>query len=418
MSYGLRRFDDFMKILLVNKFLYPKGGDAIVTLNTGKLLAENGHDVQYWGMAHQTNGDFRFKDFFVRQVDFEKKALIKEQLTRSSNLLYSFEAKNKIEKVLKIWKPDIVHLHNYAHQISPSILHVFKKYNIPVVMTMHDYKLVCPVYSLLSNGKVCEECKEGKYYRCIVNKCTKSSYSKSILNSIEMYLHHKILHIYNLIDIFISPSQFLKEKVEEMGFKRKIIHLPNFINIKEYMPKYDWEENSIVYFGRLSKEKGLFTLIEAMKELSDITLKIIGEGTIRESLELEVRSSELKNVKFLGYKSGEELKEEIRKSMFVVLPSECYENNPKSIIEAFAVGKPAIGAKIGGIPELIKEGLTGFTFDPGKSTDLQSKVENLLSNPGQIIQMGKNARKFLEEELASEKHYQKLLEVYLKAIER
>ena len=226
-----------------------------------------------------------------------------------------------------------------------------------------------------------------------------------------MYLHHRILHIYDLVDAFISPSRFLKSKLEEMGFKKKIVYLPNFVNLQDYQPEYGWQENSIVYFGRLSKEKGLFTLIEAVKGL-DVKLKIIGEGPIRESLEHSAKSKEIGNIEFLGYMSGEDLKNEIKKSMFVVLPSEWYENNPRSIIEGFALGKPAVGARIGGIPELVKDGETGLNFETGNVEDLRSKIKYLINNTDKIVVMGKNARRFVEVELNQEVHYKKLIEIY------
>lgn len=318
---------------------------------------------------------------------------------------------------MKIERPDIVHLNNFAHQISPSILHVFKKYKIPVVMTMRDYKLICPTYTMVLNDKPCERCRNGRYYQCSINKCTKNSLLKSLLNTMEMYLHHNIMHIYDLIDVYISPSKFLKSKCEEMGFKGKIVYLPNFVRVEDFNPQYNWLESSIVYFGRLSEEKGLFTLIEAVKDIQGITLKIIGEGPLRERLELEVRNSGIRNIEFLGYKGGKELKEEIRKAMFVVYPSEWYENNPRSIIEGFALGKPALGARIGGIPELVKDNETGVTFESGNGEDLKAKIEYLRKNPNKIVEMGKTARVFVEQELNDEKHYEKLMEIYQKTLE-
>jgi len=267
-----------MKILLVNKYLYPKGGDAISNLSTGKLLAANGHRVLFWGMHHPMNPDYPHKDFFTSYVDLNNPDGAKNKIKIALNLLYSLESKRKIEKLINVEKPDIIHLNNFAHQISPSILHVTKKYNIPTVMTMRDYKLICPAYNMLLNGNPCEKCHSGKFYQCYINKCTKNSYSKSLLNTVEMYLHHKILHIYDLVDTFISPSIFLKYKLEEMGFKGKIVYLPNFVNVDDFSPKFSWQGNSIVYFGRISKEKGLSTLINAIKNIKDLTLKIIGEG--------------------------------------------------------------------------------------------------------------------------------------------
>lgn len=404
-----------MKILLINKFLYPKGGDAVSTLNTGRLLSATGHKIIFWGMGHPLNPKYPYSDYFVSYVDLNRPGNVKKQVKIALNILYSLEAKRKIEALIQKIKPDIAHLNNFAHQISPSILHVLSKYNIPMVMTMRDYKLTCPTYSMLLNGKPCEKCKNGKYFQCFINRCTEKSYSKSLLNTVEMYLHNRILHIYDLVDIFISPSRFLKDKIKNMGFKGKVVHLPNFVQLEEFNPRFDWQENSIVYFGRLSKEKGLFTLLEAMKGL-DVKLKIIGEGPIKESLKFKVRSEKLNNIVFLDYKLREELKHEIKKSMFVVLPSECYENNPRSIIEGFALGKPAVGSRIGGIPELVKDSITGFTFEPGDVKDLRSKIEYMLVNKDKMIEISKKARRLVEEEYNAEKHYQRLMQIYEKAI--
>lgn len=242
---------------------------------------------------------------------------------------------------------------------------------------------------------------------------------KSLLNTIEMYLHHEVLHIYDLIDCFISPSKFLKEKIEQMGFKgRKIIILPNMLRIEDYFPKYGSESNSIIYFGRLSREKGLPVLLESAKGIKKINLKIMGEGPLRVSLEAKIKDEKIENVSFLGYKTGEQLNNEIRNSLFVVLPSQCYENNPRSIIEGFALGKPAIGARIGGIPELVIDGKTGLTFEPGNNRDLRSKIQYLLDNPHKIEEMGRNARDFVAQEFNTQKHYERLMKIYEMAMEK
>ncbi len=406
-----------MKIFLINKFLYPKGGDAISTLTTGKLLENKGHKVTFWGMDHPENPDYLYKDLFVSHADYNKQNWISEQFKAAANLLYSFEAKSKIKKLLEIEKPDIVHLNNFAHQISPSILDVFAKHNIPTLMTMHDYKIVCPTYSMLADDNPCERCKDGRYYWCFLNRCTKTSYLKSLLNTLEMYLHHKILHIYDKIGVFISPSMFLKNKVKEMGFDGKVVYLPNFVRVEQFAPCYEPKENSIVYVGRLSHEKGVGTLLKAVRGL-DIHLKIIGDGSLKESLKFKVKSEKLDNVEFLGYRSGDDLKNEVRNSMALVIPSEWYENNPRSVIEAFALGKPAIGARIGGIPELVKDGKTGYTFESGNVEDLRDKIECLLKDPDSAIERGKNARRFVEENLNPEKHYQKLMKIYQIAINK
>ncbi len=405
-----------MKILLINKYLYPRGGDAVSTINTGKLLAKKGHNVFFWGLKHPSNPFYPYSDYFVDNIDYNEAMSIKQKISASFKIFYSVEAKRKIEKLINIVKPDIVHLNNFAHQISPSILYIFKKYGIPTVMTMHDYKLVCTSSAMFADGKPCERCKNYRYYWCLLKKCKKNSYFKSLVSTLELYLHHDILHLYELIDLYISPSIFLKEKIREMGFKGEVVYLPNFVNLEEFVPEFKFN-NEICYFGRLSYKKGIDALIKAVKGIN-IVLKIIGTGPLIESLQLKVKNEEINNVRFLGYKMENELKNEVKKMMAVVVPSMWYENNPRTVLEAFALGKPVIGSRIGGIPELIKEGKTGYLFTPGDVKDLRSKILKFYEDEDKILEMGKNARKFVEEEFNSEIHYEKLMEIYSRVVRK
>lgn len=382
---------------------------------TAKLLENKGHKVIFFSMKHPENLPCAYEKYFVENIDYDN-IRITSMPGISLKLLYSFEAKRKIERLIEKEKPDIAHLHNIYHHISPSIIHGIKKYKIPIIETLHDYKMVCPSYAMRYNEKPCEDCGGGRYYRCFLKKCSKNSRFKSLLNTAEMYLHHKILRIYEAADIFISPSKFLKMKLYEMGFRRKIVHLPNFAMLNGFAPQYDPQEKTIVYFGRLSPEKGLVTLLEAVKDMADINLKIIGDGPEREILKSKVKNEKLVNVKLLGYKTGEDLRREIQKAMFVALPSECYENNPCSVIESFALGKAVVGSRIGGIPELVKDNITGLTFETGNAEDLRLKIKYMLENPDRVIEMGKKARIFVEKELSADEHYDRLMEIYHKAL--
>ena len=404
-----------MRVLLVNKFLYKKGGDAISTLATGELLKSYGHDVCYWGMQHPLNPEYEYSKFFVNNVDYHNKSFFYEKLRISLNMLYSFEAKRKFEKVICSFKPDVVHLNNFAHQISPSILNLTKQYSIPTVMTMHDYKIVCPSYTLRNNGEICEKCAGQRYYNCFFNKCTHRSAWKSMLNTIEMYLHHKFLRIYDLIDVYISPSKFMQAKMLEMGLKKDVEHVSNFAVLNKLQPNYEASENSIVYFGRLSSEKGLNLLLDSVKGL-DLQLKIIGEGPLRTVIDQRLKDENIHNVKLLGYKTDNDLYDEVKRSIAVVVPSQWYENNPRSVIESFALGKIVIGAKIGGIPELINNNQTGFTFKYNSSKELHQCLSQLKTNKDQIIEMGKNARAFAERNFSSEIYYDKLMKVYSRLV--
>jgi len=367
-------------------------------------------------MDHPANPEYPYKKYFVDHIDFNAPANLTSKVRSSLNILYSLDAKRKIQALLEEVKPDIVHLNNFAHQISPSVLDVFHRLNIPAVMTMRDYKLVCASYSMLSKGKPCELCKQGRYYSCFSERCTKGSTLKSLVNTVEMYLHHRILHIYDKIDIFISPSRFLMEKVMEMGFRGRVVHLPNFVDVEAITPAYQYQEESIVYVGRLSAEKGVGTLIDAVKGL-DVRLTIVGDGPLMQELTQKVKGEHIHNVSFLGYKKSDELQDIIRRSMFVILPSECYENNPRVIIEAFALGKPALGARIGGIPELVRDGQTGFMFESGNATDIRNKIVAMLQNRERIAEMGRTARAFIEKDLNPEVHYKRLSEIYRMAMQ-
>lgn len=400
-----------MKILLANKFFFPKGGDAVVFFATAKLLENHGHQTMFFAMNDIQNVSSVYSPYFVSTIDLNNQGGIVNQLKTTGRIWYSFEAKKNIKRLLEKEKPDIAHLHNIYHQISPSILDVLKEYNIPTVMTLHDFKLTCPIYTHQVNHRICEKCGHKKYYHVVANRCTKGSLQKSLVNMIEMYLHHSILHSYDKVSLFVSPSKFLMLKTRELGFKGKIIYLPNFIELQEYQPEYSSIDNSLVYFGRLAVGKGIETFLDAIKGLN-LPVKIIGEGPAKELLIKKTQSENITNITFLGYLQGPKLYNEIKKAMIIVVPSEWYENNPRSIIEAFALGKPVIGSDIGGIPELIKEGETGYLFPPGNSLALRDKIKLAWKEKDKLSELGRRARRFAETELNSEKHYAQLMEIY------
>ena len=400
-----------MRVLLANKFFFNKGGAEKYFFSLADLLKEHAHHVDFFSMHHPKNISTPYKKYFVKYWNNQNHSL-SNVFSASIRLLYSFEARQKIEKLIKDSQPDIVHLNNIYHQLSPSMLHSIKECGIPMVMTVHDLKLVCAAYSMFVNNKICESCKNRKYYSCAVKKCVKGSRLKSILGTLEMYLHHTVMKIYELIDIFISPSQFLKNKLVECGFKGKIIHLPNFVLLDQFIPEYRWKKPTIVYFGRLMRNKGLSTLVDAVKSIDDIELKIIGEGPLKRYLFEKIDNENITNVRFLGFQNRAELHNEIRHSMFTVLPSELYENNPLAVIESFALGKPVIGSNIGGIPELVFDNETGITFEPGNVEDLELKIRSLKDNPDLIVEMGIGARRFVENHLNADAYYHKLESIY------
>jgi glycosyltransferase involved in cell wall biosynthesis len=234
---------------------------------------------------------------------------------------------------------------------------------------------------------------------------------KSLVNTLEMTLHHPVLRLYDKIDRFISPSRFLIGKIREMGFGGEMVHLPNFVDLSRFSAESDLTANRICYFGRLSPEKGLLTLLQSVRNL-DIELHIIGTGPQQEKLLAVTEKENLNHVRFLGYRENRELHREIASSLAVVLPSEWYENNPLSILEAFALKKPVIGADIGGIPELVIPGETGFIFPPGDADRLSRRISQLLSHPRKAQEMGCRAFDRVRRENNREVYYRKLMDIY------
>lgn len=406
-----------MNILLINKYFYPKGGSEISLFNTAKILEEEGHHVSFFSMLHPLNIDTPYSKYFVSNVDFERPGSFKENVKTSMRIVYSLESRKKLEELLKQERPDIVHLHNIHHQISPSILYSLKKFKLPVVMTLHDYKMVCPTYRMVLRGRVCERCRNRRFFHCTVHRCHKNSVSKSILNTLEMYLHSCIFRSYTLVDVFISPSQFLKNRFWAMGFPGKIIHLPNFVFPDEFDPSLTWGDKTILYFGRLSREKGIYTLLQAMEGLP-IRCKIFGDGPEKDNVQKIIKDKTLTNTFLYGFMEQEQLKKEVQNCMFVVLPSEWYENLPFSVIESFALGKPVVGANIGGIPELIRNEKTGMLFEPGNVDDLKKNILYLLDNSEKISKMGRTARTYIEQDLNPKNHYRELIKIYNEVLDR
>ncbi len=403
-----------MKILQINKFFYKRGGAEAYMLALSNMLRQQGHQVLEFAMHHPDNLESPYSDYFVKHLDFQKRQGFFSDLKKSAHLLYSWEASRKLEKLIKKEKPDIAHLHNFYFQLTPSILKVLKKHNIPMVWTMHDYKLICPNYRLFTQGRVCERCKVHKYYNCFTYKCLQNKSSYSFLVMLETYLHNLVLKSYDQIDLYISPSRFLQAKVAQWGINQeKVSQIYNFINLKEFEPDYT-PGQYLLYFGRLAEEKGLLLLLQALREMPELNLKIVGDGPQKQLLAEYIKEYNVNNVQLIGHTTGDKLNDLIKKARFVVLPSIWYENNPISVLEAFALGKPVIASDLGGLPELVKPGQTGFIFKANDLTDMKSQISQNYNNLEQISQMGRQARLFVEKNCTPHKHYQQIENIYEK----
>lgn len=405
---------------MVNKFFYNRGGAETYVFNLSNLLEKEGHRVIPFSMNDTQNKQTPYSKYFVNNIDFVD-SLGKFGLATGAKVayksVYSLEAKRKIEQLIGDTKPDIAHLHNIHYHLTPSIIRVLKKNNIPIVWTLHDYTLICPNTHFLSNGKVCEKCKRRRYFYAPLTRCKKGSFGASLLACIDSYTH-SLMTTYSFVDKFISPSKFLRDKMIEYGIDgKRIEHIPNFINAdgeKKYDEKF-FDNKSFLYFGRLSGEKGVETLIKAVSELKGAHLLIAGKGPAEKDLRHLSHNSNGSKINFLGHLQTDEVKTFIKKSSFVVLPSKSYENFPYTTLEAFALGKPVIGARIGGIPEQIDDGVDGLLFEPGNKDDLKNKINHLFGNPSLTKTMGKKAREKVFTKYSPQNHYRKIIDIYRKA---
>lgn len=393
-----------MKILMVNKFLYSKGGSESYVLGLSEYLINHGHCVQFFGMEDEKNIVGNNIDSYVSNFDFKNITI--QKLFYPLKIIYSIEAKKKLGKLIEYFNPDIIHLNNFNFQITPSILYEIKKKNIPVVMTLHDFQIVCPNHMLYleNKNKVCEACKGKKYRNCVSNRCLHNSITKSIIATIESYLYHR-LHVYEkYIDYYISPSEFLKNKFIEFGVNGDNIYiLHNFIPNGELMNTI--KKNYVLYFGRLSIQKGIKTLIETCKKLNDIQFIIAGDGKFKDEIQ------GIKNINYVGFKNGDDLRILISEALFSILPSECYDNCPMSVLESQMLGTPVIGANIGGIPELIQDKKDGLLFEPGNIEDLTNKIKFLYSNRNILQQFSNKCIKKINK-FSIDNYYKKLINIY------
>lgn len=402
-----------MKILQVNKFNYYRGGAEKYFLDISEALKNAGHEVAVFSMRHPNNRPSPWDKYFVSNLEF-RGGNIFNLLKTPGRVIYSFSARRKFAKLLDDFKPDIIHLHNIYHQISPSILAPAKKRGIKVVMHLHDYKLFCPNYKLYTDNAFCERCIDGNYHHCLKHRCLNNSYSWSLLASIEMWFHHKVNKFYEHgVDHFISPSEFVKkESIKFSWSANKISVLLNFVDED---PSFDIKkENYLLSYGRLSHEKGIDLIIEALKKLPDSTLKVVGIGPEEDKLKTLVMKLNLEHqVEFLGFKFGSELQKLISSAKAVIIPSRWPENMPFTLLESLSAGTPVIVARVGGLPELIHDGDNGFLFNPEEVDDLVDKIKALNNLAEDISMKAKSSVK----DLSLDNHLQKLLGIYQKVLD-
>jgi len=402
-----------MRILQANKFFYPKGGADKYFLDLTAALAAAGHKTAVFAMAGAKNLESPYQKYFVSQVEFSGGGC-QDKLRVPGRMIYSREAKRQFAREIADFKPDIIHVHNIYHQLSPSILEAAKDKGIPVVMHLHDYKLICPNYRLFTKNNFCRKCLDKKsYWPCLYNNCYEST-AKSFLASLEMTIHHKMLHIYEKnIDLLIAPSEFMRQLVIASGWpEKKIVTVYNPAPLVS--EKAGEGKDYLLYFGRLAQEKGITDLIKAAKN-SGRELHIAGEGPEKENIQKNF-GSEIKNgrIKLLGRLSGKSLSDEIDQARAVVFPSIWPENMPLALLESLAKGKITIASRVGGLPEIIKDKKNGFLFKAGNIPSLEKIIKSVWRLNQEESQKVKLAAIATAKELDPNVHLAKILKIYSK----
>ncbi len=411
-----------MKIILVNKYYYQRDGSTTSFFDMKRILEAHGHEVIPFSVAWPQTDETPYAKYFVSPTQFRYAGTFRavagkplSALKGFFTMLYSFEAKRKFGVLLRDAQPDIVHIHNIYHQISPSILHAARKRNIPVVHTVHDYKLICPNYKLFTHGRIDESCKGGKFYRDAFNRSIQGSVLKGLVDCIEMYLHRWSGIYRNVISHWIAPSEFVKNKLTEFGMPAERIRvIPHSIDASAIEPSFESGEY-VLYAGRLSEEKGVSTLIAAMKDVS-APLLIAGSGPEEERLKRQAAEcGVVDRVSFLGFKSHEEILSLMRNAALIVVPSEWYEVFGYTALEAAACGKAVLLADIGALPELFPSKVA-FFFRAGDAHDLSRTLNEALSDPEALRLHGMAARAHVQSVYAPENFYEKLMNIYEKVL--
>ncbi len=402
-----------MRIVAVNKFHYLRGGAERYFFEVNALLRQAGHEVFVFSMHDPRNEPSPDSGGFVSRVDFERGGGPGEAARATARVLYSFEARRRLGDLLRRVRPALVHHHNIAHHLSPAVVDAAAAEGTPQVQTLHDYKLLCPVYVLMRDGQVCEECRGAHFEPVLKHRCNRGSLLRSAVNYVEMTFHES-RGTYRQVDRFICPSSFQRETVHRFGWpESRTAFVPHYVRTAG-IPVTGGRPHCGGYLGRLSHEKGLLTLMEALRMAAprlprDWEFLVAGDGPLRAALE---KAAEGLPVRFLGQISGQGLEDFWASVRFTVMPSIWYEVRPIALHEAFARGKGAIGSDLGSIPELVREGDTGLLALPGDASSWALSLERAYGDPARMLELGRNARRFAETELTPERHLETLLGVY------
>ena len=395
----------------VTSYYYRRGGAEAVMLDQNELLTSRGWDIVPFAMEYEKNFETGYDDYFVEEIDFASDYTPVEKVRKVVKSVYSLEARREIGRLIDDVRPDIVHAHNVYHHLTPAIFGAIQKKGVPSIMTVHDLKIGCPSKLMLASDGVCERCKGGKTWNAVQQRCLKGSLPLSAVAALETTLHRTIGSYRKNVDRFVLPSHFHMNKLIEWGLPgEKARYLPNAVDVSQMVPDYTPGER-FVFVGRLSEEKGLITFVKAVAA-SGVAATIVGTGPQEDELRAVVEQTGA-DVEFAGYQTGDTLFDIVRAAKALVLPSECYENAPVVILEAYGLGTAVIGSELGGIPELIVPGKTGLLATAGNVDSFAEQLSAMQAmSTADLSEMGQAGRAFVEERFTREQYLEGLLDIY------
>jgi glycosyltransferase involved in cell wall biosynthesis len=404
-----------VRILHVNKFLYRRGGAEAYMEDLADLQIAAGHTVSFFGMAHPFNTHLDYAAHYPADIEFEPPpARLSERVRGVARMLYSTSASRGMDAVMSDFRPDVVHMHNIYHQLSPSVLRPVARRRTPVVMTLHDYKLACPTYRFLDHGNLCQACLGGHFHQAVLRRCKDGSLGSSAVMAGELFLH-TVTRAYAPVGIFICPSQFLAGRMRAAGvFPRRLRHVPHFIETAGMGVK-SAPGGGVVVAGRLSSEKGVDVAIRAVGRMDGVVLDVAGTGPEEESLRRLAESVAPGRVRFHGLLDKAEVERLMLAASVVAVPSRWYENQPMVVLEALARGVPVVGSALGGMPELIEPGVTGDLVPANDPDALARALSAYVTDPERGFGMRGRARAVIEMEFSPRRHLERIDATYAEA---
>jgi glycosyltransferase involved in cell wall biosynthesis len=381
-------------LLSINNYHYPRGGADAMYLAHGQRFEAMGWRHAWFAMHHPRNLPTAWSQHFVDDIEFGHRYTPVELVSKAASSIWSLQAQRRLRAVLEAARPDVVHLHNIYHHLSPSILPVLQRAGIPTVMTAHDLKIACPNYRMHTQGAVCERCRKGSVLNAVTHRCVRDSVSASALVALEATVHRVLRSWHRGPDRIVSPSRFLIDKFSQWGFDRsRFVHIPNPIDAHRIEPAPVAGQH-FVYIGRLSSEKGLDHLISAVRT-AGVSLVVAGEGPLASQVAAAVQAQP-DRIQWAGRLEAAQVQALVRSARAVVVPSQWYENAPLSVLEAFAAAKPVIASHIGGLPEMIDHGRTGWLVpmdDPNALGEMLAAVRDLPD--ARVEEVGRAAREYV-----------------------